>query len=267
MSAAALASSLVEVIPTGGDECLKGVSDSSQVTCGGSNEGGFSGFAQAQGSAGQLHAQATAQYVGPGVPFVHTPLGGGALANAGYFDTFSLTDAPGQGSFLLQFFADGSLSLSTNDVEGSVSSNLTVLVGADGFPVWSTANPGPVASLVSVAIPYSGLSPLTMNFQLTVEAGCGSPGGGGEDPFGGCLGDVNFGNTVKVVGLGILDANGNVVPGAIISNSSGYNYPALNSFTSPVPEPASGLLLLGGAAVLIASSAFRARSLRFNKSS
>ena len=237
--------SQVSVSPLGSGECGNNVSDATRITCFAASNDGFSGFAEAQAGSGQLHAEALAVYSFPAGDY-YTPLGGGTLALADYFDTFSLANAPGQGFLFFQFFVHGSLSLDTT-VGGDVYAGLSIEANGQAYPVWS-ANQGQIATSASVRIPYSG-SLVTTDLQLISEAGCGT--GSALDPLGSCLASVHFEDTASVVGLGVLDLSGNVVPNASIAASSGYSYPAL---ISSVPEPASIWLLLGGLAVILLSA-------------
>jgi hypothetical protein len=62
-----------------------------------------------------------------------------------------------------------------------------------------------------------------------------------------CSSDTNFINTLTVLGVSVVDANGNVVPGATITADSGTNYNDITgdnvSPSAGTPEPSSVLML------------------------
>lgn len=249
LPAVALASQVS--VGTATENCYKVANDASQITCYAASPTGSSGYAEAQAGSGELHAEALADYSFPAGSY-YTPLSGGATAVADYLDTLSLTNAPDQGFLLFAFHIDGSISFETT-VGGDAYAAVNIVAGTNSYAVWS-GNQG-VGGLFSVEVPYTG-SEITMDFQLINEASCGTGGGSALDPLGMCQASVEFQDTASIVGLGVLDQNGNAVPNASVTASSGYSYPGL----STVPEPSRLPFISIAMAAMLASLRTRKRA-------
>lgn len=99
----------------------------------------------------------------------------------------------------------------------------------------------------SITIPFTFDVPFAVDWRLTavIADGCTF----GNSCFGGIprpgSGDVQFGNTLQLAPLTVLDANGSQVGSAIVASDSGARY-AVASVPSAVPEPSMLVLLSGG---------------------
>lgn len=182
------------------------------------------------------------------------------------YDTLAVSNAPQNGSFVFTYHLDGSASdtLTGNAgtaFGGAIWSNQTYLeaLSNPGTP-YIDPYTGETQEGTDILDPQStGTYSLSNNYTLAVPYtnGTGSYQLGLVSDTqcllaafyvqGSCSQNLNFGSTLEITGLEVLDANGNPVPNAVVTSASGLNYLAL----APVPEPAS----LGLAIVAIAFAA------------
>ncbi|MEP7365921.1 MAG: PEP-CTERM sorting domain-containing protein [Acidobacteriota bacterium] len=111
-----------------------------------------------------------------------------------------------------------------------------------------------------VSIPLDLLdSTFQLSFGARSDASCS------ETSTAGCLSHSNFGSTALIGNARIVDALGNLVPGASFTSASGYDYitpPGAQGGGSAVPEPASSGLSAAGLVMIALAVRARRRSVR-----
>jgi hypothetical protein len=186
-------------------------------------------------------------------------LSAAASAQSYIFDFLTLSGAPSSGFLQFAFDVDGTVSTTIvvepggGYTEGATAPLFLVETngGTNQVTVISNAN-SVFSGQFIVDIAYSGLNP-TLDLILSTQAHCGvsaSTLGASQS----CVAVANYSDTVTIAGVGVLDANGNLIPGATVESSSGVFYPTLAS----APEPAFTLLLAPIlAAILVAKNRTR----------
>lgn len=182
---------------------------------------------------------------------------GSAFADATFFDTETLlSSVPLSGNMLFSVSLDGSAGSIVND-GGSTEAGFLNQGSASGFALF------PGFSFVGEQLLPNGTEfetldlPFTTNFvdpstglfgasvpfgmDIRVQANCTAAGA--RDGSGTCSAIANWGDTLQVTGLSVVDLNGLPVTGVRLSSASGYDY---NSFRATVPEPGSIVLLVSG---------------------
>ncbi len=228
--------------------------------------GYYTGSASATASFTGLHAEAKGSF-SLGLP--GSPVALFDSASAAFFtDTLTLSSplvVPASTGYVgYRFEIDGSLTASGTPASYYFGETLASLVYQQGSgPVYEAAHfytrRGEPGSATAVGVPISGwtsatgsisgagsvntldvLSPFPITFgtpwELTVGLAVRAIGEAAAD----------FGSTAKLVGLDVFDAQGHRITEFTLTSASGTDY------ISGVPEPASGLLLLAGAAALAA---------------
>jgi hypothetical protein len=223
----------IAVLPIGEGGCLLNFDDSSLAHSCSANNGalGYTGYAYTQASlASGLHAESESTFAGMG------GFGGQAGADATISDTATLQGAPASGSLAFVFAVDGTLSLTTSLNNGNDHADEFMSVSVDGTIFDSTILYSAAAQMVSatetVNASYSG-SVFNLILALNTTADCTN---GGTIA---CSAVADFSDTSRILGVEVLDSNGNIVPGATLTSSTGFVYPEVSS----VPEPSSLILL------------------------
>jgi len=184
-----------------------------------------SGFATAHSAYGDLGVQAMVE-----------GSDSSAEADASFQDTVSARRAPQTGTFVLNVRITGSL---VCDIGVSGCGAGLEAYNSVGFSnnslLLTPANVGPLDFGFNFLFPYSDPSEVPIGIELAGFVFCNNAG----TP---CISSVNFSDTLLVTGLYVEDANGNIVPGATITSSSGTNYDDINE-SIPVAEPSSWFLL------------------------
>lgn len=87
----------------------------------------------------------------------------------------------------------------------------------------------------------------SFGLSMMADARCAS----GTEVGTTCSSTIDFFSSARFLAATVFDASGNLVLGASLSSSSGFNYLAgVNPHPAPVPVPVSGMLLLSGLAGL-----------------
>ena len=189
-------------------------------------------------------------------------------------DTLSVTSGPPTGSLVFSYHLDGSVHGTGTDSEHSPFSTVYYTGAVDLFaaanpaafvalppsneyfdgvydtaPSWSIVNPDSLYTLgaynyaidSSLVVPYThGVG--SYELGLLTYAECENWG------TGSCDTEIDFGSTLKITGLTVLDANGSVVPDAGVTSQSGLDYTKLSA---AVPEPSLFLPVAGMVASLV----------------
>jgi len=188
----------------------------------------------------------------------------GAGATINMLDLITVTGGTGNGTLLMSWDVDGTLTAPTSFVP-YLGQNVSLAVmyvplvspslAVAGWCQDNPSNPfsscegfgivGPnVAQTVNLSIPFVFGVPLATQLQFQAGTGIG--------------GLVDFFNTASLQALQVFDSNGTQIQNASVLSDSGFSYAVAGAPTS-VPEPAS-LLLLGTG--LLGMSAFRYRRRR-----
>jgi hypothetical protein len=109
---------------------------------------------------------------------------------------------------------------------------------------------------VDSIVPEDGSIQITIGFTLESEAVCSSANGTT------CQTASDFSDTAIVTGVGLMDSNGNIIPGLSITSASGTDYNDLLPTGGETPEPSSAVLLGTGAIGLLGVVLRRPRSRR-----
>jgi hypothetical protein len=244
-AAASLVASSVNISPLLSGQCSQITTGPSAATCYGNNGasygdlyGTFQGLGHAQASAGSLHADATANYNGVTSNPNENAYGGKSEARAELTDNLRLSGAPQQGFLRFMFQLDVKLTLNLGFPDPSAVADASLFANSEVALSFS-AQPSDVrGSSVDVAgstvldVPYYTLSP-NIDIILLVRGTCTTFAG--PKP-GTCFASADFSNTAVITGLGIADANHQIVSGATFTAASGYAYPTLGSSTMPEPS-------------------------------
>lgn len=206
---------------------------------------------------GTFHYQAFATAVCPEVGCGTESAGGNIQANT--VDTLQFNVASGILALDLKF--DGSDNIASGDVTNNVSVYYSVGNSTDYLDIGLFAQTdGQTPTLTTTAGISSTVSYTLLGGKISSNGQVFFPfSGGGMNLFtgvttsiscndhlaGGCVGGADFLNTGEIGGAQVLDANGNVIPGATITSASGYNYAA--PLGANVPEPSSAGFALGAA--------------------
>jgi len=260
-SATALSASQVMVIPYVFTAlgCNTSAAGAAQISCYADNgaffggTGTFQGYSYAQG--GQtLHGKAVV---------TTSAFGGSSYAYPDLLDSLSLSSTTATGFVRFQYKIDGTLNVTSPNSFNSLA--------RAGFQIISNnvTLQGPLEDLVTgfravsqtgiIDVPYTSAS-LTFDARLLVQATCQNNNNTG--PTVQCSATSDFYNTGLITGMGVFDSSGAYRPNAVVSSSSGLQYPALSS----APEPKSVILLGTGMCIFLArrlKRRFRMNSHRF----
>jgi hypothetical protein len=184
-------------------------------------------------------------------------VGGGGTVSADSVDGIFVAGATTSDFLKLNLVVDGSVATSGYLQDGGYpTASAFYLLDALGATIYeapaSCGNPlftcGSATNVnTTLLIPlgyYDGSSVYTvLDQQLFAQFGCTAA------PGYPCAVSGDFANTAEIGGATVVDANGDLVTGAVISSGSGYDYTQPLT-TSPVPEPASVGLLMSGILLL-----------------
>jgi hypothetical protein len=233
----------INVIPEGGTSCILNFDDSIGQSCSANNGAlGYSGYGYAQADLlSGLHADSESVFAGT----VSGGFGGQAGADADIVDTATLQGAPASGSLALLFAVDGTLGLTTNTGNANDHADEFMSVEVNGttgnssvFFLGPNSGSQTVDASEMVSVPYFGIS-LSLDIALNTTADCAN---GGADPDSSCDASADFLDTSGILGVEIFDSNGDLVPNATLTSSTGFVYPAV----SPAPEPSNLILFSPG---------------------
>ncbi len=212
------------------------------------NGGAYIGIASTSADYATFHVSASSLEWVPSGPA--PALGGTSQAEADAQDLFTLSGAPPAGFLRYVFLISGTQHLALVNESPQVAAGDYAIskLMVNGHSIAGTpyvGEVGVISSRASFDLPYSAAQ-VSSTIALITATGCIGTTSVNQNTAHSCTASADFFNTVTLVGLGVVDSQGNPVAGSSVVAQSGFNYAPLGA----VPEPGTAvLLLLGGVAL------------------